>query len=425
MKFNKYIDLDKLKMCAKEGIFDSCGMQVIAEFGISPDRYGEFANTWADIVIHSLPTEYVEQLTDATAIGRTIGDYTNKYRQLTRSDFIDFIDYVLDITAMPPKQNPGEIINCVIDDIKKCCFEPDIDTYRKYRKFVLSSYHKMIIDASVPGYRLMSNDPNMLTNNMHIFTAFTKWIIGKLGEKIEKDQLMVDFTKMPDAMYNVLKEYVSRYGWDRFIEEADRVHIYLSPTRGMTRTIDRYFEDQIDSLIRLELNKILLVASNKVSEDFRVNGVPVGVSEATWNNILRASGISLYSGVFNIAVTDVTSKTNSLGETEITTKCRLTDGLAAEISYDSQGNVLRTQIMQEPSYSSYGSISYGSIGAISGNPIYKTDDYHYTWDNDSLSPLLNNQIDAEIAAKRAELNNAKLSIASHQDYADAISTGRY
>ena len=363
MKFNKYIDLDRLKMCAKEGIIDSCG-QILFDFGILPDRYEKFASRWADIVIHNLPTEYIEQLTDAEAIGRTIGDYTNRYRQLTRSDFIDFIDYMLDVTAMPPKQNPGMIIGWVVEDIKKCCFEPDIDTYRKYRKLAAKTFSQLLIDHSVHG-RMMPFTPDALSDNIHILTAYASWLITKVSNFIGNRSVSgTDFSKIPEVLYNITRDYVMRFGWDRFIEEADQIHMFLSPARELTRCIDRYFEEQIDRLVEDQIKRIstastISAATGKVVEkDDKPyvdpkSGQCVGISKDKWDKLINS-----YVWTGELIITAVKSVFNCSSMRTTYTATVRSDNMEAELTYDQDGVMLNYSAVKMP-------------GPLGGQPFYR------------------------------------------------------
>ncbi len=344
MKFNKNMDTDQIKMYAAASIK---GMQYepgLAYSGTDPREYERFADNWAAIVTGLLPREYLEQLDNDEAVGRTIGDYTREYRRDHRADFsilVDAINNPQDNMLHMCQVQPGVISSKVVADIEKCLFEPNIDAYKNIRKFAYEVHHKLIMEREMNFNSLVPT--TALEDNVHVITAFDRWLVDKAAILVSSRYSDVDMDMVPKALYDTIKELLFAFGYKRFIEEASSVYDFKMPDR-VARVIDHYFEETVDSVLEKQIKKAaeLSAEMNALYKD-PVTSIDVYISKAKWEKM-----ISQYNWGKKSMVVSVTGRHEAASNRTIYNAELIVEKGRVNIVYDQNGILL-----DEPIYAIY------------------------------------------------------------------------
>jgi len=346
MKINKSIDTDQIKeyaAAAIKGMYYDIGL---AFTGTDPREFEKFADRWAGIVTDQIPREYLEQLDNAEAIGRTIGDYTREYRKDHWTDFSILVDAINN-----PQSNmlhmcqvqPGIIPSKVIADIKKCLFEPNIDAYKNIRKFAYEVHHKLIVNREL---NLNLSIPiTALEDNIHVITALDRWLVDKAALLVASNYASMDMDYVPKALYNTIEELLIIFRYNSLINNANSVYQFKRPS-ALRHTIDKFFEETVDSVLEKQIEKAAKLSAG-MSAPYKdpVTHIDVYISKAKWEKL-----ISQFEFGNKLLVVRATGRYEAaLNSTIYTAELIVEDG-KVEIEYDQDGMLLSTQYMHDLDY---------------------------------------------------------------------------
>ena len=346
MKINKSMDTDQIKeyaAAAIRGMYYDIGL---AFTGIDPREFERFADKWAGIVTDQIPREYLEQLDNAEAIGRTIGDYTREYRKDHWADFSILVDAINN-----PQSNmlhmcqvqPGIIPSKVVADIEKCLFEPNIDAYKNIRKFAYEVHHKLLVN---PEWNISLSVPTTaLEDNIHVITALDRWLVDKAALLVASKYADVTMDYVPKALYNTIEELLVIFRYNSLINEANSVYQFKRPS-ALRYTIDKFFEETVDSVLEKQIKKAAEL-STEMNAPYKdpVTHIGVYISKAKWEKL-----ISQFECGNKVLVVKATGRYEAASNRTIyNTELIVEDG-KVEIEYDQDGSLLSTQYMHDLDY---------------------------------------------------------------------------
>ena len=344
MKINKNLDTDQIKKYAAaaiKGMYYDIGL---AFTGIDPREFERFADRWADIVTDQIPREYLEQLDNAEAIGRTIGDYTREYRKDHWADFGILVDAINN-----PQSNmlhmcqvqPSIIPSKVLADIEKCLFEPNIDAYKNIRKFAYEVHHKLIVNRDL---NLNLSVPiTALEDNIHVITALDRWLVDKAALLVASKYVDVSMDYVPKALYNTIEELLIIFRYNNLINEANGVYQFKRPS-AFRYTIDKFFEETVDSVLEKQIKKAAeLSAEMKAPYKDPVTHIDVYISKAKWEKL-----ISQFDFGNKVLVVRATGRHEAASNRTIYNAELIIKNGKVEIEYDQDGTLVST-----PTYAIY------------------------------------------------------------------------